>query len=53
MGSRMKVRIGADASVEEASAIAEALAAHVDEVHARLPGAGGLVGDIELAVGER
>ncbi len=30
MGSRMKVRIGADASVEEASAIAEALAAHVD-----------------------
>jgi len=30
MGFPMKIRIGGDASVEEASAIAEALAAHVD-----------------------
>ena len=39
MGSRMKIRIGADASVEEASAIAEALAAHVDR-------------DVEVFVGD-
>ena len=39
MGSCMKIRIGADASVEEASAIAQALAAHVDR-------------DVEVFVGD-